>query len=228
MGNTAPAAGRHHWCGEDVLGPLRVRGGRAKQGRASGIAAPAAGRHRIRPQGGSFPAVAACWAGVGRLNGGRRVSVGGVTIEDMRLTTRDIERIPLRHLRVPLREFVAVWVTAEQRVNDETSDWWTAGVVQVCRWLARAPVRPNDGGRWYVARSPITRRENYAYEELIEAECVAAEVMLLRRPPHIWLTDRPGWIEGMSATLNWAWRRQGDPPLDIRHWMASEPGRMVG
>jgi hypothetical protein len=39
---------------------------------------------------------------------------------------------------------------------------------------------------------------------LIEAECLAAERLLARRPVPPTLARRPGWIEGIVATLQWA------------------------
>ena len=131
----------------------------------------------------------------------------------MEVTDRDIKRIPVRNLHVPLSEFVAVWRAVEQQVA-VTKDWATAGVVETCRWLAVATVR-SDTGPWYGALSPITGRSEFAYEELIQAECIEAEKMLFRRPADIWLTTRPGWVEATVETLNWAWRRSGRPPLGL-------------
>jgi hypothetical protein len=77
--------------------------------------------------------------------------------------------------------------------------------------LAAAVVRPKVG-RSFVARSPVTRVTVVsAYEELIEAEYLAAEQLDVRCPDL--LVDRPGWCEGVRATLRWAWRRSGPPPL---------------
>jgi len=50
-----------------------------------------------------------------------------------------------------------------------------------------------------------------AYEELIEAEFLAAEQLAWRRPDLV--EHRPGWCEGIAATLRWAWRRNGPAPL---------------
>lgn len=138
----------------------------------------------------------------------------GVTIVAMQLMASDIEKIPVRNLRVPLREFVAVWLAAERLEDEDRLRWFTGGVLGTCRWLANAQVRPQTGP-WRMEPSPVTQRQVSAYEELIEAECIAAEVMLLRRPVDVWVRTRPGWVEGISATLNWAWRHQGDPPIDI-------------
>ena len=51
-----------------------------------------------------------------------------------------------------------------------------------------------------------------AYEELIEEEYLAAQDLEQRRPD---LAARPGWCEGVRATLRWAWRAEGPPPLEL-------------
>jgi hypothetical protein len=87
-----------------------------------------------------------------------------------------------------------------------------AGLLVTCGWLAAAVVRP-EVGRRFVARSPVTGRTASAYEELIEAEYLAAEQLHVRCPDL--LVDRPGWCEGVRATLRWAWRRSDPPPLTL-------------
>lgn len=145
-----------------------------------------------------------------------------VTIRFMEVSATDIARIPARNIRVPREDFAAVGRTAEHR-NEALgqcgeSDWFNAGVCVTCRWLAATDVRPPDG-RWYLAPSPVTERTARAYEELIVAECFEAEKLVLRRPIPRWLQRRPGWIEGILATLGWAWQRNGRPPIDV-------PGRV--
>ncbi len=71
-------------------------------------------------------------------------------------------------------------------------------------------------GPWRLTPSPVTERINVAYVELIEAECLAAEKLVMRRPVPARLGHRPGWIEAIITTLNWAWRRYGSPPLEYR------------
>lgn len=127
----------------------------------------------------------------------------------MQVTEADIARIPRRNVRVPVDEFARMWRAAEQ--NDEHS-WYRAGVAMTCRWMATATVRP-DSGRWYPAFAPVTHKSGRAYEELIEAEYVAAEKLDMNRP--WWLSNRPGWIEAVCATLRWAWCRSGPPPLSL-------------
>lgn len=134
----------------------------------------------------------------------------------MEVTWKDIERIPVRNLRVPLDEFVAVWAEAERRNTEQAergvTDWYAGGVIVTCRWLARAVVRPASGQR-RVARPPVSRHDEPAYEELIEAEYLAAELLDERRPNLV--ESRPGWCEATRATLRWAWRSSGMPPIDV-------------
>ena len=129
----------------------------------------------------------------------------------VKVTEAEVARIPSTNLRVPRVEFVGVWIAAERRVSH---DWYALGVAMTCRWLATAIVRAFDG-RWLPARAPVTDRTGRAYEELIEAEYLAAERLDLRRPRPLWLVEMPGWIEGVCATLRWAWRRTGSPPLRV-------------
>lgn len=68
-------------------------------------------------------------------------------------------------------------------------------------------------GRRFLAYSPVTDRTATAYEELIEAEYLAAELLDVRQPEL--LVVRPGWREAIRATLRWAWRRSGPPPLEL-------------
>lgn len=134
----------------------------------------------------------------------------------MEVTKKDAERIPVRNLRVPLDEFVAVWAAAERRNSEQAergvTDWYAGGVTVTCRWMARAVVRPASGSR-HLARPPVSRHDERAYEELIEAEYLAAEQLDVRRPDLV--QSRPGWSEAIRATLRWAWRRSGEPPIVV-------------
>lgn len=150
---------------------------------------------------------------------GLALSARRVTIDGVEVTAADIAKIPARNLHVPRGEFVAVWIAAERQAV-EKNDWYSAGVVAACRWLARAQVRP-ETGPWYMAPAPVTRRQESAYEELIEAECLKAELLYFRRPVPQWLQNRPGWARGIFVTLNWAWRHQGQPPIDVDQAAAS-------
>lgn len=134
----------------------------------------------------------------------------------------DLARIPVGNLRVSRAEFGAVWAFAERLCDEQEglTDWYAAGVAVTCEWLATAVVRASTG-RTYPARSPVTRRTARAYEELIEAEFVAAEKTTVDDPR---LADQPGWTEAICATLRWAWRCSGPPPLEVAsgdHWPAS-------
>ena len=100
------------------------------------------------------------------------------------LTRVDLEKIPAENLHVARAEFVRVWAAVERHQDAQLArhvpDWYGGGIQAVCRWLARATVRP-AGGQWHPARSPVTGRQDRAYPELIDAECLAAD--LLDQPP---------------------------------------------
>jgi hypothetical protein len=134
----------------------------------------------------------------------------------MEVTECEIARIPVRNLRVPRDEFVAVWAAARRHAREQgacgVTDWYDAGVVATCAWLAASVVQAPNGQR-RPARSPATNRSATAYEELIESEYLAAEVLDVRRPDLV--EHRPDWCEAVRATLRWAWRRNGPPPVDV-------------
>ncbi|MGH3859634.1 hypothetical protein [Actinokineospora sp.] len=132
----------------------------------------------------------------------------------MELTASHFDKIPAGNLRVPRVEFARVWLAAERHQDAHPTDWRNAGVVMTCRWLAGASVRP-ETGPWFMAAAPVTSRTGIAYEEVIVDECLAAEKLAMRRPVPSWLESRPGWIEAIVTTLNWAWRRSGVPPIDV-------------
>lgn len=142
------------------------------------------------------------------------MSVPRATIGVMDLMASDIEKIPAGNLRVPRVEFARVWLAAERQQEAHPTDWRIAGVVMTCRWLAGASVRPKTGP-WYPAYAPVTERKGRAYEEVIVDECLAAEKLAMRRPVPSWLESRPGWIEAIVTTLNWAWRHSGVPPIEV-------------
>jgi hypothetical protein len=134
------------------------------------------------------------------------------------VTAADIAKIPAANLGVPRATFAALWVTAErlhdERAQQRISDWYSAGVVMTCRWLAGATVRPETGPP-HPARSPVTGHTNCAYQELIEAEYIEATKLAMCQPRPAWLEQRPGWIEAIEATLHWVQHRYRDPPLEI-------------
>ena len=123
-----------------------------------------------------------------------------------------IDGIPRGNVRVPRDEFVAVWRLVEHLGEARPGDWYVAGVRATCRWLACSAV-PSILGGWELARAPATRRPRLAHEELIEAELFAAEMQALRNPGGI--HGRPGWLEGIVATLQWGWAGSSAAPLDM-------------
>jgi hypothetical protein len=131
-----------------------------------------------------------------------------VTIDGVEVSAADIAKIPGSNVRVPRAEFVALWQRAE-RFHDEQvrrgiPDWYGADVVETCRWLANAIPRSETGRPGRLVRSPITERIDVAYEELIEAECLAAEKLAACRPVPTWIEHRPGWIEAVvTATTEY-------------------------
>ncbi|SFW50336.1 hypothetical protein [Amycolatopsis australiensis] len=132
----------------------------------------------------------------------------------MELTGRDFDRIPRGNVRVPVVEFARLWLAAEQALDREPTNWTFFGVAQTCRWLAGATVR-RVGQAPRLADAPITRRFGVAHDETIEAEFLAAEKLLWRRPVPAWLAERPGWLPAIVATLAWARGRSGTPPIDV-------------
>lgn len=150
------------------------------------------------------------------------MSVGRVTIEAVEVSDAMVTAIPRGNIRVPRDEFAALWRDAEafhdERVRSRVGDWYGAGIVMTCRWLARATSRPSEG-RPHMTRSPVTSRQVSAIEELIDAELLAAEKLAIRSPG--WLADRPGWLDAVIATLTWAWLRRGEPPVPFEHRTAA-------
>jgi hypothetical protein len=129
----------------------------------------------------------------------------------MELTANDVAQIPPGTLRVPRDQFVALWTAAEHRL-ETVNDWYAAGVAMTCRWIAGVTV-PREDGSAFLAYAPVTKRRACAYEELIQAECVEAEALAIRRPG--WVARRDGWIDAVVGTLNWAWMRTAPPPLPL-------------
>lgn len=134
----------------------------------------------------------------------------------MAVPAEQVARIPAGNLRVPRAEFAVAWAAAN-RLNAEQGDrgvldWYAAAVLATCEWLACAVCRP-AWGHPRPAEAPATRTRESAYEELIEAEYLAAERFEELQPRLARL--QPGWGDGVRATLRWAWRHQAPPPLDI-------------
>lgn len=129
-------------------------------------------------------------------------------MKGMEVTTQHVEGIPGGNLRVRRSEFVALWRVVEHLGTASPADWYVAGVVMTCRWLACAAV-PSVLGGWELAWAPVTQRTGLAHEELIASELLAAEVAALRNPGGV--AGRPGWLEGIVATLQWAWAGSATP-----------------
>jgi hypothetical protein len=134
----------------------------------------------------------------------------------VRVTERDLERIPLGNLRVPRGEFGALWQAAADLVEAHgergITNWAAGGVARTCRWVARAASElPN--GRRILTPAPVTARRVLAAEESIEAEYLAAEKMLASATPPVLVSGQPGYVEAVSATLRWAWRASGPVPV---------------
>lgn len=140
---------------------------------------------------------------------------GSCNRERMEVTEAVVARVPVGNLRVPRADFAAVWAAAErqcvERAELGVTDWYAGGVALTCRWLAGAVTV--QAGRQVAAFAPVSNRTVRAYEELIEAEYLAAEQLDARRPDLD--AARPGWCQGIRATLRWSWRREGPPPLPL-------------
>lgn len=132
----------------------------------------------------------------------------------MRVTRQHAAAVPAGNLRVTRAEFAAVWAAAEQLsevVGSHTTDRYFAGVAATCRWLAGATER-TSGGRIEPAGAPVTGHGEPACAELIDAEYRAAEEHDQDDSPS---PGQPGWHDGVWATLRWAWRNEGPPPLSV-------------
>jgi len=134
----------------------------------------------------------------------------------MEVTESLLAGVPPGNLRVPRTDFGVVWAVLSSSIARMANAGWLtgtpAGVAVTCRWLATAVVQTQMGRR-HLAYSPVSERSARAYEELIEAEFLAAERLGVRRPDLV--EHRPGWCEAIRATLRWAWRHDGPPPLDL-------------
>ncbi|TDW94505.1 hypothetical protein EV137_1820 [Kribbella pratensis] len=101
-------------------------------------------------------------------------------------------------------------------------DLYLLGVQVTCRWLAGViKVVEGPSGRVALASpAPITRREERGYEELIAAETDAAERAVAQDRK-----DRGAeFVAGAHATLAWAWRWSGVPPIDVEQFQVKRTG----
>ena len=103
-------------------------------------------------------------------------------------------------------EFIEVWNQAEGLLADRPSSWALYGVAGTCRWLA--------GGEGCAAHAPVSRSTRSATPELVERELLLARMLVARRPAPEWVAGRPGWVEAVVATLEWAWLGADSPVLE--------------
>jgi hypothetical protein len=132
----------------------------------------------------------------------------GVTLDGVEVSAEPLAKVPGENLRVSRAEFGAVWARAEH-LGGQRGDGgdYLLGVILTCEWLADQPVPsvlPNRVAE--MPRSPLTRRLQRPMPETIESELLAAYA---RRG------GRPELARGVAATLEWAWRGKGQPPLDV-------------
>lgn len=129
--------------------------------------------------------------------------------------------MPAENIHVSRAEFAAVW-TAAERQAEELNDWYSAAVCDTCRWVALATIKPPTGP-WYPARSPVSSTQSRAFEELIEAESLAAELQAIRRPEWL-MAARPGWVDAIDVTFAWLWRGSGVPPVAVERRVEGPAG----
>jgi hypothetical protein len=140
---------------------------------------------------------------------GGPLSWSGVTLDYVDVSAEALARVPGQNLQVSLAEFGPVWALAERFGSQPgPDDDYLIGVLRTCRWLADRPVPSVLPGRAAeMPRSPLGRRLERPMPETIESELLAAYI----RPG-----PRRELARGVAATLEWAWRRKGRPPLDVR------------
>lgn len=129
----------------------------------------------------------------------------------MDVTQTQAARIPAENLRVDRAAFVQLWSAAERHQGSPACDPFTAGVLDTCRWLGGATVRPQSGP-WFPAPAPLTPGRGRALPELIDAEHRVAAGSFLGAPDRMAPAERER-IAGVLATFDWAWARTGAPPL---------------
>lgn len=124
----------------------------------------------------------------------------------MDVTQDDLDRVPAENLRIDRSEFGRLWATAQAGQDSSACDFFTVGVLDACRWLARATLRAPDGP-WFPAQPPTTPGRGVAMPETIDAECQATEIRTARTG-----TAEDQRLAGVLATLGWAWRGTGRCP----------------
>lgn len=131
----------------------------------------------------------------------------------MEVAAADLARVPAENLHAPRKTFGDIWTVAQARqIRPELCSWYGSGVLETCRWLAQAVIRPASGPG-HLAPAPITPEIGRAMPELIAQECLAAKLLSLVRPVPAWVAERPGWLDGVVDTFRWAWLGTGPPPI---------------
>lgn len=127
----------------------------------------------------------------------------------MEVSAEAVARVPTENVRVRLGEFGALWARAEHLgERPGVDDDFLAGVILACRWLAAQPVRSTITGRAEIPSAPLTGHRQAVMPETVEAEVLAAYSR--------YVVNRE-LAKGVAATLEWAWRGSGRPPLDVGH-----------
>jgi len=132
----------------------------------------------------------------------------GVTLDSVEVSAEAVANVPGENLRVARAAFGALWSLAEHLGGQPGNGGnYLLGVILTCEWLADQPVPSLMPARVAeMPRSPLTRRLQRPMPETIESELLAAYA---RR------SGRPELARGVAATLEWAWRGKGRPPLDV-------------
>jgi hypothetical protein len=140
------------------------------------------------------------------------LSARGVSLNYVNVSAQAVARVPGENLQVSRAEFGALWTVAEPLASQPgPDDRFLVGIVFTCRWLAAQPIGSSLIGRAEMPLAPFTERRHSAMPETVEAEFVAAAAAAARK------SSRADLARGAVATLTWAWRGTGTPPLDLPH-----------
>lgn len=110
--------------------------------------------------------------------------------------------VPEENVRVPLREFEAVWTEAERLFREDPWSRYVGGVCGACRWVAGHPD----------ALSPLHRTTTRATAETIVRENLLANMTYMGMPEGDPMIDRD-WAAGVALTLGWVRGVLPDDPL---------------
>lgn len=76
-------------------------------------------------------------------------------------------------------------------------------------------MRPADGS-WRRESSPLAHRQRLAHPEYVQEEAFEAQSLWGRQNKPGWLLARPGWLDGVLDTFDWAWwGTRPRPPIDM-------------